>query len=267
MKVMWRVRGTKPMSEPAFSASWLDLREPADHAARDASLLARAAQCVAAEAIIVDLGSGTGSTARAFNSRTTDRDWRFVDSDRALLTVAGQRHPGSAQLCADLKDIDALDFDGAGLVTASALLDLMPTGWIEALAERLKAAGAPLYAALNYNGDMAWSPALADDVSITASFNAHQLTDKGIGPAAGPNAAIVAAKIFEGHGFEVFTADSPWMLGVEQGALHDELLVGIAKAAAETGHDGADDWLEQRRTMISASAVRIGHTDILAVPH
>ncbi|MEN0002406.1 MAG: class I SAM-dependent methyltransferase, partial [Pseudomonadota bacterium] len=126
---------------------------------------------------------------------------------------------------------------------------------------------APLSAALNSHGDMAWSPALADDISIKASFNAHQLTDKGLGPAAGPDAANVAAHIFERHGFLVSTADSPWVLGAEHVALHDELLGGIAKAAAEAGHAGAGDWLEQRRATLSASAVRIGHTDILAVPH
>ena len=43
-----------------FSADWLALREPADHAARDGDLLAAAAQV--AGAVIVDLGCGTGST-------------------------------------------------------------------------------------------------------------------------------------------------------------------------------------------------------------
>lgn len=263
---MWRAPGMKPMSKPGFSSSWLDLREPADHAARDASLLSRAAQCATDGAVIVDLGSGTGSTARAFNGKMTNGDWRFVDSDHRLLALAGQRHPGSEQLCADLKEIDTLNFDGAGLVTASALLDLMPARWIETLAKRLKAARVPLYAALNYNGAMEWSPALADDSSITASFNAHQLTDKGIGPAAGPNAADVTAHIFRSHGFTVSMADSPWILGAGHAALIEELLVGISKAATETGHAGADDWLQQRRGLLSASTVQIGHTDILAVP-
>ena len=57
------------MSE--FSVAWLDLRESADNAARDTPPAAQALRWLsaveAAMPIIVDLGSGTGSTLRALS--------------------------------------------------------------------------------------------------------------------------------------------------------------------------------------------------------
>ncbi|MFQ6550567.1 methyltransferase domain-containing protein [Aestuariibius sp. 2305UL40-4] len=254
------------MSEMGFLPDWLDLREPVDHAARDPSLLARAAECVGAGKAVLDLGSGTGSTARAFKGTVPDDAWHFLDTDEKLLHVAARRHPGSQQIRFNLRNVDALPLDGAGLVTASALLDLMPISWIEGLAKRLYAAGLPLYAALNYNGHMSWTPSLPDDAKITSSFNIHQLRDKGIGRATGPHAASEAQRVFKEHGFDVVTGDSPWELGAGQAALHAELLLGIRNAAAEVGCETADIWLDDRRAILANSTASIGHTDLLAIP-
>ncbi len=60
------------------------------------------------------------------------------------------------RICATL---DALPLDGARLVTASALCDLVSRDWLEALADRLAARGPAFYAALSYDGAMAWTPA------------------------------------------------------------------------------------------------------------
>ena len=245
-----------------FSPDWLDLREPADHAARDAGLLAQAAGCVRDGQIILDLGSGTGSTARALDGFA----WRFLDADAGLLALAAARHPASEQLVFDLRHIDMLPLDGVGLVTASALLDLMPATWIETLAQRLATAGVPFYAALSYNGQMEWTPALPQDAAITAAFNRHQLRDKGLGPAAGPYAATVAIKALLQNGFTVQSAQSPWALGPEHAALHGELLTGIAAAAAEMGQPEAGTWLRDRQSMLAQTRGLIGHTDILALP-
>ena len=248
-----------------FSPDWLDLREPADHAARDAGLLAQAAGRLRGGQVILDLGSGTGSTARALGS---DRPWRFLDADADLLAIAAVRHPASEQVVFDLKDVDALPLDGVGLVTASALLDVMPEAWIEALAQRLASKNLPFYAALTYNGQMDWTPALPLDTAITASFNRHQLGDKGLGPAAGPNAATMAADIFQKNGFTVQSAESPWILASEHAALQGHLLDGIASAASEAGQEHAGAWLRARQiTLAQANAQAvIGHTDILALP-
>ncbi len=251
----------------SFTADWLALREPADQAARNHDLLMRAGRCVAAGKTVLDLGSGTGSTARAFAMHGfDDLRWRFLDNDPVLLDVARAQHPDAEVCVGDLGDVDALPLDGVGLVTASALLDLMPLAWVEALAARLRKVGTPLYAALSYDGEMSWSPTLPEDAAVTASFNAHQRGDKGIGDALGPDSGKQAARLFEDQGFDVSLGQSPWNLGSEEAELHAALLDGIGAAAAEAGHGAAHEWTAARRAMVPQSQARIGHTDLLAVP-
>ncbi len=250
-----------------FSADWLRLREPADRAARDPDLLARAARCLSEGQVVLDLGSGTGSTARAFAAQGFDGlRWRFLDNDPALLDIAQQDFPAAEVVTGDLADIDALPLNGVGLVTASALLDLMPRDWIAALAVRLRAAQLPLYAALSYDGHMRWSPQTPGDAAVTTHFNTHQRGDKGIGAALGPDAGTEAARLLGAEGFEVALADSPWRIGPDQTALHLELIAGIGTAAAEAGLASAADWTAARRASISRSQAEIGHTDLLALP-
>ncbi len=249
-----------------FAPDWLALREPADHQARDTGLLTQAAAAVGAEGTVLDLGAGTGSTARAFGPKPGWR-WRFFDADPALLQRAGAAHPQADLVQGDLKDIAALPLQDVTLVTASALLDLMPQDWVMGLAKRLKSLGIPFYAALSYNGLMSWTPPNAADAAITAAFNAHQRRDKGIGPALGPRAAPETAQIFAEAGFTVTTAESPWRLGPQDAALQTMLLRGIGTAAEEAGAPTSAAWQQARLAEIAQLTTVIGHTDLLAFPH
>jgi SAM-dependent methyltransferase len=252
----------------SFSASWLALREPADHAARDAVLLQAAGHAAGADPVILDLGSGTGSTLRAFAKVLPDgARWRLVDSDAALLDVAARSAgPDVALHRLDLRNLDQLPLAGAGLVTASALLDLCSADWVTRLARMLLAHDLPFYAALNYDGQMQWTPQDAQDAAVTAAFNAHQRGDKGFGPALGPDCATRAAAIFADLGFTVSEAESPWMIGPDQADLQAALNDGIAAAALETGLAQACDWGALRQTTASTGQTRIGHRDFLALP-
>lgn len=250
-----------------FSPDWLALREPVDHASRDANLLAQAVACAAQGDVVVDLGSGTGSTARAFgDAACATCQWRFVDNDRALLDIALARYPGAERVVFDLRDIDQLPLEGVGLVTASALLDLMSLEWVTALARRLQGAGIAFYGALNFNGVMRWSPRHDADAGVTRAFNAHQRMDKGTGPALGPTASEAAARVFAQHGFDVHLGDSPWELGAADVRIHEEVLAGIGHAAAEMGFAQARDWVADRRAAVAQTSGYIGHTDVLALP-
>src|SRR6185312_14115446 len=65
-----------------FSADWLALREPADRAARDRGLARRFAAALPPRPRIIDLGAGTGATARALAPFVAGT-WILVDRDAA----------------------------------------------------------------------------------------------------------------------------------------------------------------------------------------
>lgn len=250
----------------SFSTAWLDLREPADRAARDPGLRA-AAEDYLGDGWAVDLGCGTGATARAFGPAAR---WRLVDRDAALLARARERVPGARIHALDLGApgaLGALPLAGARLATASALLDLTSRGWVEALADRLAAEGLAAYVALTYDGDLAWQPPVAGDTAVRAAFNRHQRRDKGLGsafgPALGPEAAPAFAAAMRARGYAVRVAPSPWRLG--PGALRDELESGVAAAAAEAG-GSVVAWLQARRAARGGGSVTVGHLDVLALP-
>lgn len=251
-----------------FSARWLSLREPADHAARDAALLAAAGKAAGSAPVIVDLGCGTGSTIRAMAKHLQQPAvWRLLDNDPVLLEHAAkatQGHVTTHQI--DLRDLDALQLEGASLVTASALLDLCSRDWLSRLADRLAAEALPFYAVLNYNGVMQWSPTDPADYAVTRAFNRHQRGEKGFGAALGPDSADAIAEVFQAVGFKVVQADSPWQLGPCEADLQRELLTGIAGAAAEAGEDAADNWLRNRIGQLDLGNCQIGHRDLLASP-
>jgi len=247
-----------------FSAHWLALRESADRAARDAALARRACEAAGPDPVILDLGCGTGATWRALSPHLPDGAcWYFVDSDPGLLAAAATTDSGAELIQADIANLAALPLERVTLVTASALLDLVPGAWVEDLARRL---AIPFYAALNYSGLMQWSPADPRDDVITAYFNRHQRGDKGLGPALGADAGECAASIFAAAGFTTHLADSPWQLDPMMAELQRQLTEGIAAAAAEAGAEEAEAWGRHRHDLADSSTCVIGHTDLLALP-
>ncbi len=248
-----------------FAADWLALREPADRAARDKALLKQAAQAAGPEPVILDLGCGTGSTSRAMaDFLPEDTRWRLLDGDARLLEHAEAEVGGDVECVKlDLNELDALPLAGVTLVTASALLDLVSVRWVEALAARLEV---PFYAALCYDGNMAWTPEDGGDAAVTQAFNRHQRSDKGLGPALGPQAGPRSREILDRASFDVALADSPWDLGPEMADLQLYLTDGIASAVAEAGLEGAAVWGAKRREIAGQGHCRIGHCDLLAIP-
>jgi hypothetical protein len=159
---------------------------------------------------------------------------------------------------------------GVHLVTASALLDLVSAGWIERLAELCGGAGAAALFALNYNGWSACIPGDPDDEFVLEQFNRHQRSnDKGFGPAAGPDAANVAAQAFSNVGYQVRMERSDWKLTSEMRDLQASLLEGWAHAVREISPehgDRVDTWLTRRLEYVCAgeSRIQVGHTDVAA---
>jgi hypothetical protein len=284
-----------------FDLDWLRLREPHDLHARSRTLAQRFGAAVRARAGeatagIVDLGAGSGANFRALAPLISgDQDWRLVDHDRALLShqaaeiaqwARGQgwrvTHgsgvvtvaTGSAQWRAHSSALDlARDLAELPLrvhgITCAALLDLVSAPWLERLAQRIVAARAPFLAALNVDGRREWQPSHPDDAEIARSFVNHQRTDKGFGPALGPQAAAIAEQLFGARGYRVSTAAGEWRLTGHDGAILEALIDGTAEAARAMDPGVAvARWRDRRHVELQRGALglTVGHVDILAEP-
>jgi hypothetical protein len=297
-----------------FSAEWLALREPADHAARSAELTGAVLNALPREGPqrILDLAAGTGSNLRYLTGffagpargpaptvsrlpaplvgadpcvppsqgsgearQSAERDggrplWLLVDHDPSLLAHV-PKAPDVHTRCVDLSTLDDRGiFDGRTLVTASALLDLVSEAWLRTLAVRCAQAGAAVLFALSYDGRIVCAPPDPEDAEIVSLVNRHQHTDKGFGPALGPDAIDAAARCFEALGYRVQRARSDWTLPPESRELQRQLIDGWAQAAADIAPGrGAvvDAWRGRRlaHVMAGSSAIVVGHQDIAAI--
>lgn len=256
-----------------FDKTWLDLREAADHPARDGSLKRQVIDHLAStgeKPLVVDLGAGTGSTFRAFLPEALHWHWQLVDNDVRLLAEARSRHAQSAQIeCVEV-DLGAPAeglFSDARLVTASALFDLVSESFLARLVAQLAQANTSLYAALNYDGICRWDDHHPMDEEVVAAFNLHQRRDKGFGPALGPDATLVLRRLLEEQGFEVAVAPSPWRLDRAHAELQQQFISGMASAASETGLAGetdVSDWRRARLQQVESSDCVVGHWDLFA---
>lgn len=259
-----------------FSIDWLNRREDADRRARDPGQRAQALTWLRGQTpLAVDLGAGTGSTLRALDD-SGEFNWRLVDLDEALLKEAQRRHTRSHSLetcIADLSNVSSLPLTGAGLITASALFDLVSADFVHQLAERLKLENEHhplgLYSALNYDGTTRWTPAHPLDDVVLDAFNRDQRRDKGFGPALGPTSGHVIQDVFTLQGFQTHAADSPWELDGADQPLVSVLISGIASAVADS--EGLDtealaEWVRFRQSRAATGTCTVGHTDVLVLP-
>jgi hypothetical protein len=259
-----------------FSAQWLALREPYDQAARNGAVLDALADVFAGASgvTVTDFGCGTGSTMRAISPRLPARQsWRLVDNDKALLDAAGKAAPAGASVTTVAVDL-ACDmeqaFGACDLVATSALLDLVSAVWLDRLVAAAGRLSRPVYAALSYDGAVALTPPARHDAIVIDAVNRHQRTDKGFGPALGPDAAQTAPEQFRRAGFAVLQGRSDWRFDVDDRDIQIEMLAGWARAAGEIGVDSAiiEEWLCERRNHVTAgcSQMRVGHIDFFATP-
>jgi hypothetical protein len=262
----------------SFSAAWLQLREPHDRNARNASVIDALMAVLAGlpSVTIVDLACGTGSTFRALRPLLGPRQsWRLIDNDLSLLARAPQSSPPEINVTSvptDLnRDLEAALDGPVDLVTTSALLDLVSDDWLQRLVVETAARRLPVYAALSYDGRIEMTPADDTDQRIVAAVNAHQRTDKGFGPALGPEAASHAVQRFERVGYAVTQGISDWVFAPADREIQVEVLSGWAAAARDVGDVPLPDiiaWLKRRRELVNAgrSSIRVGHVDFFARP-
>ena len=250
------------------SPAWLELREPADAAARSEELVARLRGRLApGELVVHDLGGGSGSMGRWLAPRLPGpQHWVVHDRDPDLLELAVAGVPDGVVVearHADITRLDPGDLAGASVVVASALLDLL-TG--DELASMLRAcAGRPLLLALTVVGRVELTPAHPLDARLGAAFDAHQRRDGRLGPDA------VAAAVACLAGAEHEIRPSPWRLGPADAGLMAEWLDGWIAAACEQEPALAAEasaYRDRRHVQLAAgelSAV-VDHADLLVLP-
>ncbi|WP_017595302.1 hypothetical protein [Nocardiopsis potens] len=268
-----------------YAPDWLALREPADAEARSAELAAVVRDRLAARApgplLVRDLGAGTGAMARWLAGRLPGpQHWVLYDRDPALLARAAAAAPpqadGGAAVGVEVREADlaalgAPDLAGAGLVTASALLDLLTGEEVAGLAGACAGAGCAALITLSVAGRVELDPADPLDAEVRAAFNAHQRRAVGGRRPLGPDAPGAAARAFRERGAEVLLRPSPWRLGPDRPELLRTWLHGWVAAAVEQtpGLAVAAAPYLARRTAQSESGLlhaAVHHTDLLALP-
>jgi hypothetical protein len=265
------------------SPAWLVRREPADAAARSAELADRLARRVhaAGDLVIHDLGGGSGAMGRWLAPRLSGpQHWVVHDRDAGLLALAVAEPPGPAAngaavtvepRCSDITRLEPRDLDGASLVTASALLDMLTAHEMAGMLGACTEIGCPTLLALTVVGRVALTPADPLDARMAAAFNAHQRRVTAAGRLLGPDAVAAAVEELRGTGADVLVRPSPWRLDATRADLTAEWLDGWVAAACEdepalAAEAGA--YRERRLAQAAAGelAVTVDHADLLVLP-
>ena len=263
-----------------FSDAWLSARAAWDAPARNRAVQDALIDWAGKRASngkrlrIVDLGAGNGNNQRHLAPLLpVPVDWMLVDNDQVLLARAERAaslKPGDT-LVREMTDLAHADLAkliaGADLVTASALFDLVSQDWLDTLLDALKGEGAALLAVLTYDGRMEASTDQEALAAVRELVNRHQRTDKGFGPALGPDASGALSAGLAARAYDVRDGESDWIVGVvDPGA--SELVGGWVEAASEMAPERSGDveaWAEALYAAPEAM-IRVGHRDHFAVP-
>lgn len=249
-----------------FSADWLALRQVADDHARDQRLMQMAIQSAAGgDALVTDLGGGSGATMRVLAPHLPDARWRILDYDPDLLALIETSDHITTQVTDLAHEPEAAFKDNPDLITASAFFDLVSAAWIDRFTAHLQHARIPLYAALTYDGRETWLPTPHAEPDALAAFHADMQQDKGFGPALGPNGADYLASALDRIGYEVVITPSDWTLSRDRDDAMINALAsgGIDALRTALSPDDHEQWARGRR---AAASVMVGHQDIFAAP-
>lgn len=262
------------------SADWLTLREDADAASRSRRLAVEAGRMLRPPLVVHDLGTGTGSMVRWCAPLLPGpqtwvlHDWNDELLERAASAAALDGDGGPVTVATRPSELGRLrggDLEGASLVTASALLDVLSADEIAAIVSACVEARAPALFALSVTGRVTLDPVDPGDRVFEAAFNADQRRTVDDRKLLGPDAATTVADLFRAAGWSVRVKDSPWRLGLGDEALIAEWLDGwLAAAVAQRPalREWAAEYARVRVAQLTAAIlhVTVHHVDLLAWP-
>jgi hypothetical protein len=264
------------------SSDWLSLREAQDSRARSRDL-ARAVLALLPDGpmTVHDLGSGTGSMMRWLAPLLPGpqawvlHDWNANLTRHALDGEAPRDRDGApvsiTTRVGELEELRAADLEGASLVTASALLDVLTASEAHAIVEACVEVGAPTLLSLSVTGEVELRPWDARDKLFETAFNAHQRREVHDRRLLGRYGAPIVQGLFELAGWKVRKARTSWRIADTEPRLLNEWFDGWIDAAEEqspTLRADAAGYRELRRSQLDRgelSAV-VYHLDLLAWP-
>lgn len=262
------------------SREWLALREAEDARARSRKLARAAARRLAAGPIVIhDLGSGTGSMMRWLAPLLPGpqtwvlHDWNSELVEHATRGGAPRDRDGQPvsvrTRTGELSLLEPGALDGASLVTASALLDVLTSDELRGVVDACVSVGCPVLLSLSVTGEVRLDPPDPLDDAIAAAFDRHQQRLVDGRRLLGPTGVAVAEDLFHERGWSVRTATTPWRLGGHDPLLLEQWLDGRLEAAIEQRPGLAlDDYRGRRSDELRRGALSavVAHTDLLAWP-
>lgn len=239
----------------AADHDWLDMRAPFDDAARERSLvlLDEAAGALvggpdAEPFTVIDIGAGTGNSARWFDRALRTRlpgralRWVLLDADAASLRAAARAMPEAVTVTAPITDLPAIAAahlpgvtgeDPSGrttaeqasgraaadrapgppaparlLITCSAVLDVLTPADVDAVIGTLTRFSGLGMFLLSITEHWPLDPPDRRDALIEHAFSEHQAREGRLGDAGGAVLAAAARRA----GARVTTGGSPWNL-------------------------------------------------------
>ncbi|WP_146338898.1 class I SAM-dependent methyltransferase [Nesterenkonia sp. NBAIMH1] len=263
------------------AADWLTLRREADHRARErtAPIVDRISEWLTSQqngdepALVIDLGSGTGSNQAWLAPRlAAPHEWVLVDHDASLLNVSTELPDEHAvpttRVVGTVDRLPELIGSRAPvLVTCAALLDLLSEQEAALIAETIASKGAAALLSLTVTGEVSLAPQDPFDAAITSAFDAHQRREDLLGP----DGAEAFARMLRAAGAQVEMIATDWDLDSANTKFVERYLSDRAQAAVEQDpsmREDAAEWLRRRSGQLRAGdlTVRVGHLDIACVP-
>jgi hypothetical protein len=171
----------------------------------------------------------------------------------------------------ELEKLGAGDLQGASLVTASALLDVLTASEAHAIVEACVEVAAPALLSLSVTGEVELRPWDARDKLIEAAFNAHQRREVHDRRLLGRYGAPIVRGLFELAGWRVRTARTTWRMSDTEPRLLEEWFAGWIDAAEEQSPSLRQDAAGYRELRLSQSdrgelSAVVYHLDLLAWP-